>query len=72
MTFTSMIISNSHIKRIGSFPTEDDTPLLVDTETPESGKTSTELFEVIARWNPQEAQAWRGVKLVEQSLRPGM
>ena len=66
----SVIVGDLNVGGVAVFPPEDNAPLLVDADTPESLEIAGERFEAVGRWLVELVDGNDPVKLTKSHERP--
>jgi len=64
-----MVVNHLHIQCILALPSKNNTPLVIDPQTPESGPIAFQFLQPVTRWNASHIQCRRRIDLVEQPPR---
>lgn len=61
-----MVVNHIHVVGVIFLPTENDPPLIVDSQAPEALKISAQFLELVAGRRSENVRGRRGVDLVQQ------
>jgi hypothetical protein len=60
-----MVIGDANVAGVSGFPTEDNTPLLVDADAPKAFEVSREGFEAVGWWEAKLVKGCGAVNLAQ-------
>jgi hypothetical protein len=64
-----VVIHNFHLKSVGAFPDEADSPLIVNPDAPLSCSVAAEPFQAVSRRSLQVLQTFGGIEHFQFSAR---